>query len=249
MSRDRRRRRRCRRGRRWPRAGIARGAARALRARARRAARARAPRGSSPRPPTRTRSTSRWACGRSTRWRRIEAETGEKLLHETGVVSVGEFAERQLPALRAAGERRRADRRRRGARPLRRSTSTTGGRSSTSRTPGSFAPIARVRRCSRLAVRAGVSLRERETAIAIEDRGDRVAVATDRGRWACETAIVAAGPWSRPLLAEARDRAAADRQPAVGRLPRARPTGALPRRADRLRRRRAVRAAGIRHGA
>lgn len=135
-------------------------------------------------------------------WRRVEAETGEKLLHETGVVSVGEFAERQLPALRAAGEpaeRIGADE------ALARFSITLDDRRPIIHQPGAGVVAADRARAALLsvAVRAGVSLREHETAIAIEDRGDRVSVATDRGCWECETALVAAGPWSRPLLAEA----------------------------------------------
>ena len=76
------------------------------------------------------------------RWREIESESGERLLWTTGALTQGEFAEREMSALRAAGveaEFLTAEdaARRFGVR------APGSARCSTNPTPGSFAPTAR----------------------------------------------------------------------------------------------------------
>jgi len=134
------------------------------------------------------------------RWREIEAQAGEQLLWPTGVLSIGSFAERQLPLLRAAGERaellepaeaeRRFGVRLSGDRPL------------------LYQPDAGVIRADRalaavlrLASAAGAQVWEEQMVESIEAQGDEVVVRTEDGSWRARAAIVAAGPWSGRLLA------------------------------------------------
>jgi sarcosine oxidase len=136
------------------------------------------------------------------RWRRLEVEAGERLLSPTGALSVGEFAGRQLPALGAAGidaelVSQAEAQRRFGVR-------TSGDH------PLVYQPDAGVihtdramRTLMRQAERGGVALHGGESVSSIEDLGDRVEVETERRRWRCSAAIVAAGPWSGALLAGA----------------------------------------------
>jgi sarcosine oxidase len=135
-------------------------------------------------------------------WRRLEAAAGETLLHETGIVSVGEFAARQLPALRDAGEpAEEID----AGQALSRLGIALDDARPIIHQPRAGVIAADRARAALLAAgqRAGVALRERERAIAIDDRGDRVAVTTDGGSWDAEAVIVATGPWNRDLLAGA----------------------------------------------
>ena len=54
-----------------------------------------------------------------------------------------------------------------------------------------------------LAAAAGAALHHGEAVVAIEPDASGVTVTTRRHRYRCETAVVAAGPWSRSLLAQA----------------------------------------------
>jgi sarcosine oxidase len=135
-------------------------------------------------------------------WRRLEAATGETLLHETGIVSVGEFAAQGLPALRDAGEPAEAlD----AAEALARFGMALDGDRPVVHQPRAGVIAADRARAALLTVggSSGVTYRERETAVALADRGDRVTVTTDRGRWDAEVVVAAAGPWNRRLLAAA----------------------------------------------
>jgi sarcosine oxidase len=123
------------------------------------------------------------------RWRGIEAEAGERLLWPTGVVSVGGFAVRQVDALKSAGlevELMPDD----GGRP--RILQTAAGVIGADRSLATLLRLAR---------EAGVELWEEEAVTAITENDDSVEVATARRSLRCATAVVAAGPWTRDLLA------------------------------------------------
>jgi sarcosine oxidase len=66
---------------------------------------------------------------------------------------------------------------------------------------GILAAEAAVAALIRLATRAGADVRLGETVRAIESRRDAVRIATDQGTLEAATAIVAAGPWLKKLLA------------------------------------------------
>ena len=183
-------------------------------------ARARAPRGSSPRRPTPTSGTSSSALRALERWREIESEAGQRRCSwPTGALSHGEFAERETSALREAGveaELLAADEARAAVR-----------RRSAARSPP--APPTRRgdhprRPCPRRPARAGRAPREPSSTTAKSVRSiwptpaTRVEVETDRRRWRCAAAVVAAGPWSGALLAAAGIELPAERLAAVGRL-------------------------------
>ena len=134
-------------------------------------------------------------------WRAIEADAGTELLSRTGALTTGAFAEPALAALRAAGERAELLT---PTETMRRFGVETGGR------PALHQPDAGVIRADRahaallaLADRAGVSIRRGEAAISVEATASGAEVVTDRRRVGCAAAVVAAGPWSRPLLARA----------------------------------------------
>jgi sarcosine oxidase len=135
------------------------------------------------------------------RWRAIEADSGRDLLIETGALTVGGFAERALASLQAAGERVElvsADE------AQRRFGVDTDGR------PAVHQPAAGVIRADQahaalieLADSRGVSVRRGEVVRAIDPGSDGADVVTDSGGHSCGTVVVAAGPWSAPLLATA----------------------------------------------
>lgn len=135
------------------------------------------------------------------RWHAIESQIGEQLLWPTGALTVGEFALHQLPSLREAGVEaellapeqvgERFDIRLRDDRPL------------------LYQPDAGVIRAERalaallrLAREAGGRVWAEEVS-AIGEHDEWLEVETNRGRWRCSAAIVAAGPWTRQLLAPA----------------------------------------------
>ena len=136
------------------------------------------------------------------RWREIEARTGEQLLFPTGVLSAGRFAERQLSVLGAAGveakllEPTEAERR-------------FGVRAGEGR-PVLHQPDAGVIRADRalaallrLAREAGAELYGEHAVDLVEAAGGEVVVRAGPVAWRAQAAIVAAGPWSGPLLARA----------------------------------------------
>jgi sarcosine oxidase len=134
------------------------------------------------------------------RWREIEAQAGEQLLWPTGVLSIGSFAERQLPLLRAAGERAELLDPAEAARRF-------GIRLADDR-PLLHQPDAGVIRADRalaavlrLASAAGAEVWEEQMVGSIEAQGDEVVVRTEHGSWRAQAALVAAGPWSGKLLA------------------------------------------------
>ncbi|MQA73418.1 MAG: FAD-dependent oxidoreductase [Solirubrobacterales bacterium] len=134
------------------------------------------------------------------RWREIETQSGRTLLSATGALTHGEFAERELPALRAAGVEAEllspAD-------ALERFGVSVG-----SDAPLLHQPDAGVIRADHahgailgLARAGGAELRQGERVHAIRERDEGgLEVDTARRRWRCSSAIVAAGPWSRELL-------------------------------------------------
>ena len=136
------------------------------------------------------------------RWREIETETGRRLLWATGAVTHGKFAERQMDVLREAGVEvgflSTGDAARRfGLR------APAGG-------PLLYQPDAGIIRADHaraallgLARTAGAELCDGEGVRSLTDGDDAAVVETDRRRWSCSAAIVAAGPWSGALLAAA----------------------------------------------
>ena len=153
--------------------------------------------------------TSRtWRCGLSALSRagaRSRLGSASALLFSTGALSRGEFAERELPLLRAAGvearllSRRRRPSRRFGvdvagdARPA--LSARRGGDPGRPRAQGLLQPGAR---------RRGRAARARGRRAGSPEAGDeRRRSETGRRRWRCACGVVAAGPWSGGLLAGA----------------------------------------------
>jgi sarcosine oxidase len=135
------------------------------------------------------------------RWRAIELESAEQLIWPTGALTVGEFALHELPSLREAAVDAellspdqvadRFDLRIGDDRPL------------------LYQPDAGVIRADRalaaqlrLTREAGGELHTEEVS-AIAEGGEWLEVETNRRRWRCSAAIVAAGPWTGRLLARA----------------------------------------------
>lgn len=135
------------------------------------------------------------------RWREIEAASGEQLLWRTGALTRGAFAEREMPDLLRAGVEAEfvssAD-------AMRRFGVHVSGASRLLHQPD--AGIIRADRARsalrRMAVAAGVELHQHQPVRSIVEQADSLEVETDRGRWLCSAAIVAAGPWSGDLLAD-----------------------------------------------
>jgi sarcosine oxidase len=136
------------------------------------------------------------------RWRELESRIGERILFSTGVLSTGRFAERQLPLLRAAGveaellEPAEAERR--------------FGIRGADRRALLHQPDAGVIRADRalrvllqLARDAGAELRGGQAVDLLEAGDEQVVVQAGSVTWRPRAAIVAAGPWSGPLLAGA----------------------------------------------
>lgn len=135
-------------------------------------------------------------------WREIEARNGKKLLDWTGALSRGEFAERELALLRDAGVEARLLS---AAEASRRFGVDVSGDAPLLYQPG--AGIIRADRAHSAllsqARAAGAELHEREEVRSISERPDALEVETERRRWRCASVVVAAGPWSRGLLAGA----------------------------------------------
>jgi sarcosine oxidase len=134
-------------------------------------------------------------------WRAIELQGGEQLLWPTGALTVGKFALRQLPSLREAGVEatllasdqvgERFDIRIRDDRPLLYQPDA-----------GVIGADRAIAALLRLAREAGGELHTEEVS-AIAEHDEWLEVETNRGRWRCSAAIVAAGPWTGQLLARA----------------------------------------------
>jgi sarcosine oxidase len=136
------------------------------------------------------------------RWRELEGVGGERLLSPTGALSRGAFAERALPVLRDAGVE--------AALLSCDNAFTRFGVSASDDRPLLHqidAGIIRADRARRVLIEiargAGVEFHEHERVRSLADRADSLEVETDRGKWRCSSAIVAAGPWSGELLAGA----------------------------------------------
>jgi sarcosine oxidase len=137
------------------------------------------------------------------RWRELERVAGERLIETTGVLSRGAFAERQLPALQAAGLEARLV-----------SAKQAGGDLGIRAGEGSpllLQPGAGVIRAAsarrallRLSHAAGARIHGHEAVRSIVDGGDLLDVVSTSGRrWSCSVAIVAAGPWTSAIAARA----------------------------------------------
>lgn len=136
-------------------------------------------------------------------WRRLEKDSGETLLTTMGGLDVGEGIESNATALQESGV----------------DYELTDGKAISERfhsleldpdEPVLYQPDAGVVAAERsvsafaaLAVAGGVEIREGETATALEPSDDRVKVRTEHGLFEAELAVVAAGAWSKPLLATA----------------------------------------------
>jgi sarcosine oxidase len=138
------------------------------------------------------------------RWRALEAETGERLLHVTGIIEIGPpesvvvsgtlaaarthelphdildaaTAMRRFPALRLPPE----------------------DLAVLQRDGGFVLAEPAIQAFASLATQAGAELRTGETVRAIEPRADGVRVITDRHAIDAGAAIVTAGPWLKALL-------------------------------------------------
>ena len=136
------------------------------------------------------------------RWSELEAEAGEALLQPTGALSRGDFAEREMPALREAGV---AAEFLSPAAALERFGVVLPDDAPLLHQPDAGVIHAnRARRVLlRIAESAGAELHGDERVRGMEERGDHLAVETTRRDWLCSAAIVAAGPWSGDLLAAA----------------------------------------------
>ncbi len=168
------------------------------------------------------------------RWREVESASGQQLLWRTGALTRGAFAGRQMPALQDAGVEAEfvssAD-------AIRRF-----GVHVSDQSPLLYQPDSGIIRADRamaalrrLATAAGVESHQHEPVRSITEQADSLELQTDRGRWHCSSAIVAAGPWSGDLLAGRRDQAHAQRLAAIGRLLRSRRPPGPPGRADGVR--------------
>jgi sarcosine oxidase len=133
-------------------------------------------------------------------WREIEAAANERLLWETGALSVGEFAAHQLPALRAANVNIEMLSSSEASKRL--------GVSVSDDRPLLHQPDAGVIAADRALVallrlgrEAGVDVHGDEPVTSIRQERDGVVVETSRRRLRSAAAIVAAGTWSPGLLA------------------------------------------------
>ena len=143
-----------------------------------------------------------WRCGRSTagarsRPRPAGACCGQRARSPTA----------SSPSARSTSYERRASRSGSSPRAMRRVVSASGcpreARCSTSPTRGSFAPTMHGSPSCERARAAGAELHDGEAVQSLTDGDDAAVVETDRRRWSCSAAIVAAGPWSGALLAAA----------------------------------------------
>jgi sarcosine oxidase len=136
------------------------------------------------------------------RWSGIAARSGQRILHRTGALTLGAFAERQFHALRGAGVEAEFV------------SADEAGRRFGVRVPEDVPllhqPNAGIIRADRalgalrtMAGAAGAELRGGERVGAITEHGDCVEATTERRTWRGSAAIVAAGPWSGALLAGA----------------------------------------------
>src|SRR5207247_6861664 len=133
-------------------------------------------------------------------WREIERASGERLLWATGALSHGRFAERQLPALEAAGVAAELIS---GDEALTQFRVRVAGDGPLLHQPDAGVIHADRARAAllRMAAAAGAELREGARVRSVAERGESVEIETDSGRRRCAAAIVAAGPWSGELLA------------------------------------------------
>jgi sarcosine oxidase len=137
-------------------------------------------------------------------WHRLESESGESLLHATGVLFVGPL-DRQVVAGTLASAREYgiphelldADALARRFPALQRIDGAVGVLE-----PGGgwLDPERSVAACLRLAAERGVTLRFDEPMLRWERDGDAVAVTTPRERYRARRLLLAAGPWMPDLL-------------------------------------------------
>jgi sarcosine oxidase len=132
-------------------------------------------------------------------WRAIESQAGQELLVWTGALTTGDFAEPAAAALRGAGE---AAELLEAADVRQRFGVETAGRSALFQTDAGVIRADRAHAAIlELAAQAGAALHHDEAVVAIEPDSAGATVTTRRMVVRCEAAVVAAGPWSRELLA------------------------------------------------
>jgi sarcosine oxidase len=136
-------------------------------------------------------------------WARLQADAGEELLVPTGGLDAGSGAEACASALAACGVDH-------AWLPAGEVSARFGGIAARPGErmlfqPGSGVCLAgrTVAALQRLARRAGVQLRAGTRVLSIDATGDRAVLHTTAGELSARAVIVAAGPWSQPLLAGA----------------------------------------------
>jgi sarcosine oxidase len=136
------------------------------------------------------------------RWRELGEASGESLLVGTGALSHGRFAERELPALRAAGVAAELVS---SEEALRRFGVGVSDGGPLLHQPDAGVILADRARAAllRLATAHGAELRGGVRVRSIAPTDEAVEIETDSGGERFAAAIVAAGPWSRELLAGA----------------------------------------------
>jgi monomeric sarcosine oxidase len=154
------------------------------------------------------------------RWRKIESETGTRLLTQTGALLIGKrepsFETECYEAMRSLGlESEKLDSRQASARfPQFNSSAFACGVYDPS---GAILHAeTAVRALIDLARRRGVEILEGERVIDARQAGSRVLIVTESGQEIeCERAMIASGPWSRKLLPFLRDKLTTTRQEIV----------------------------------
>jgi sarcosine oxidase len=135
------------------------------------------------------------------RWRAIEAECGSQFLVNTGALTTGSFAEESFASLRDAGQTAALVS---AGEAQRRFGVDTAGRDALHQDEAGIIGAARAHGAIlALASHEGVSVHRGKPVIALEPDANGVDVDAGHVRYRCETAVVAAGPWSRALLAGA----------------------------------------------
>jgi len=154
------------------------------------------------------------------RWRKIESETGTRLLTQTGALLIGKrepsFETECYEAMRSLGlESEKLDSRQASARfPQFNSSAFAYGVYDPS---GAILQAeTAVRALIDLARRRGVEILESERVIDARQAASRVLIVTESGQEIeCERAMIASGPWSRKLLPFLRDKLTTTRQEIV----------------------------------
>ncbi|MEZ5283558.1 MAG: N-methyl-L-tryptophan oxidase [Vicinamibacterales bacterium] len=149
-------------------------------------------------------------------WRRLEQESGERLLHVTGGLDVGAAGSRVFEGARHSCEAHDLPHEILEASELARRVPAwrpEPGTMAVFQPDGGFlAPERCVRAHAAAAVRAGARIHEHEPVTAWRRSGPGIVVDTARGAYACGQLVLAAGPWIGALLPELASLMAPERQ-------------------------------------